>query len=246
MSYEILQKFISKNRSGKTLVAKGTVVHETATPGATAENEFKYFNTGAGGRSASAHAFIDYDCIIQTVPWNEQAWHAGGTANRNYIGIEFCNYDDATKFQEIWKRAVWLFAWVHVNVLKVTNINKDTLMSHAEVSAKWKETNHQDPVAYFAKFGKTVDMFRAEVQAEINSMLRPKKYYVVTNYIPAGEYGIEINSLKSKYFSDLERIYMKSNPTGMWIETQYLSKEAALALADLLNKDNLLYQLVEE
>jgi peptidoglycan hydrolase-like protein with peptidoglycan-binding domain len=44
-------------------------------------------------------------------------------------------------------------------------------MSHAEVSQKWGETNHSDPIAYFAKFGKTVDMFREEVQSEINSML---------------------------------------------------------------------------
>jgi hypothetical protein len=171
VSYIINEKLISKNRSYKTLNAKGTVLHETATPGASDENEFNYFNNGAGGRSVSVHAFVDYDSITQTVPWNEQAWHAGGTANRNYIGIELCNYNDAAKFEEIWERAIWLFAYVHVNVIKVTEINKDTLMSHAEVSAKWKETNHQDPIAYFANYGKTVDMFRAEVQEAINIMI---------------------------------------------------------------------------
>ncbi|MCM0648620.1 SH3 domain-containing protein [Clostridium swellfunianum] len=169
MSYQITEKFISKNRSGKVLTAKGTVLHETATPGATAENEFRYFN--GAYRGVSAHAFVDHESIIQTVPWNEQAWHAGGTANRNYIGIELCNFDDRSKFDEIWKRAVWLFAYVHVNVIKVTTINKDTLMSHAEVSAKWKETTHQDPIAYFAKFGKTVDQFREGVQKAINVMI---------------------------------------------------------------------------
>jgi N-acetylmuramoyl-L-alanine amidase len=244
MSYSIIQKFISKNRSYKALNAKGSVLHETATPGASDENEQKYFDSG--NRNSSAHAFVDYDSITQTIPWNEQAWHAGGTANRNYLGIELCNYSDAAKFEEIWKRAVWLFAHVHVNVLKVTTINTDTLMSHAEVSLKWKETTHMDPVAYFGKYGKTVDMFRDAVQAEINSMLQPKRYYVVTNYIPQGQYGIELNALETKYFAALERIYMKSNATGMWIETQYLSKEAAQTLADLLKQDNLLYQLVEE
>lgn len=171
MAYTITQRFISVNRSGRTLKAIGTVVHETATPGASDEDEFRYFNSGAGGRSVSVHAFVDYDSITQTVPWNEQAWHAGGTANRSYIGIELCNYNDRSKFEEIWKRGVWLFAWLHVNVIKQTTINKQTLMSHAEVSQKWGETDHNDPIAYFAKFGKTVDMFRAEVQSEINRML---------------------------------------------------------------------------
>jgi hypothetical protein len=37
-------------------------------------------------------------------------------------------------------------------------------MSHDEVSKRWHETNHTDPVAYFAQYGKTVDAFRREVQ----------------------------------------------------------------------------------
>lgn len=171
MAYTITQRYISKNRSYKPLNAVGTVLHETATPGASDEDEFRYFDSGAGGRSVSVHAFVDYDSITQTVPWNEQAWHAGGTANRSYIGIELCNYNDRDKFEEIWKRGVWLFAWLHVNIIKDTTITKDTLMSHAEVSDRWGETNHTDPIAYFAKYGRTVDMFRDEVQKEIYAML---------------------------------------------------------------------------
>jgi N-acetylmuramoyl-L-alanine amidase CwlA len=188
MGYEIVQKFISKNRSYKKLVAKGTVVHETASPNGSAEAHYKYFNDGAKGRSASAHAFIDHETIIQTVPWDEQSWHAGGTANRNYIGIELCHYEDEKKFNEIWKRAVWLFAYLHVNVIKQTTINKDTLMSHKEVSLKWKETTHVDPVAYFAIFGKTVDDFRNAAQAEINAMIaKPTSPSNATYTVEAGD-----------------------------------------------------------
>lgn len=172
MSYTIKQRFISQNRSRTPLKAIGTVVHETATPGASDEAEFNYFNSA--NRGASAHAFVDYDSITQTIPWNERAGHAGPTANRNYIGIELCHYDDAARFDEVWKRAVWLFAWVHINVIKQTTINKNTLMSHAEVTSKWRESTHTDPVAYFKKFGRTVDMFRQEVQKEINSQLNIK------------------------------------------------------------------------
>lgn len=169
MAYEIIQKFIKQNRSGKTLNPMGSVLHETATPGASDENEQKYFD--GAYRGASAHAFVDCDSITQIIPWNEQAWHAGPTANRTTNGIELCHYDDAEKFQQVWNRAVWLFAWLHVNIIKQTTITTDNLMSHAEVSNKWHETNHQDPVRYFAQFVKTVDDFRAAVQTEINTMI---------------------------------------------------------------------------
>lgn len=172
MAYEIIQRFISKNRSKIALKAKGTVVHETATPGASDENEFTYFDSTY--RGASAHAFVDRDSITQFIPWNEKAWHAGPIANSNYLGIELCHYDDEASFNEVWKRAVWLFAWLHVNVLNVVKITPDNLMSHAEVSQRWHETNHMDPVAYFAQFGKTVDMFRAEVQSAITDIISPK------------------------------------------------------------------------
>lgn len=172
MNYTIKQKFISKNRSYAALTAVGTVVHETSDPGATDENEYNYFNTG--NRGASAHAFVDKDSITQTVPWNEQSWHAGPTANTNFIGIELCHYDDAESFKEVWKRAVWLFAYVQAYIIKRTSITKYNLMSHAEVSEKWHETNHTDPISYFGSFGKTMDDFRNEVQSEINILLGGK------------------------------------------------------------------------
>lgn len=147
----------------------GSVAHEIADSGATDENEQQFFNNTY--RGASAHAFVDCDSITQTIPWNEHAWHAGPTANKTRIGIELCHYDDEARFNEVWKRAVWLFAWVHANIIKQTSITIDNLMSHAEVSNKWGETTHQDPIAYFSQFAKTVDDYRAAVQEEINNMI---------------------------------------------------------------------------
>jgi N-acetylmuramoyl-L-alanine amidase len=75
-----------------------------------------------------------------------------------------------------------------------------------------------------------------------------KKYYVVTDYIPAGEYGIELNSLWNKYFYGLgiERWYLRTNAKGAWIETQYMDRDKAQILADRLKVDNLLWELKEE
>jgi len=169
LDYSIIQNFINKNRSHQTLTPIGMVCHETATPNATDEAEQSYFNNN--NIKASVHGFIDYDSITQTLDWFEVCWGAGYTANHNFIQIELCHFDEDDKFTEIWNRGVWLFAWVFINILKITTITTDNLMSHAEVSAKWRETDHTDPNQYFEDHNKTMDDFRNAVQEEINNQL---------------------------------------------------------------------------
>ena len=67
--------------------------------------------------------------------------------------------------------------------------------------------------------------------------------YVVTNYLPIGAYGIELNALWYKYFANLgiERWYMKHDTKGMWIETQYLTQEKCVELKNRLG--NLFYAI---
>ena len=177
MGYEIRQRFLTDkptgdNRPNNPLNAKGCVLHSTANQGATDENHFTYFENAY--RGASAHVFIDWDSITQIIPWDERAWHAGATANTTLLGIELCEpkgYDPA-KFREVWNRGVWCFAHVMLNICGIRTITPYNLPSHKEISDRYpKETNHQDPVAYFKTYGKTVDMFRAEVQEMINTML---------------------------------------------------------------------------
>jgi len=169
MDYVITQNFITKNRSYLPLNACGMVVHETATPNATDENERGYFNNN--NLKASAHAFVDYNSITQTVPWNEIAWGAGPTANKMFIQIELCHFDGAL-FREVWNRGVWVFAWVFANILKIPTVTPGNLRSHKEVSEAWGETDHTDPYGFFLDNGKTIDDFRAAVQAEINNQLK--------------------------------------------------------------------------
>ena len=173
MSYEVKQQFIRLNHGGVFSGPKGIVLHETANPGGTAQNHYVYFNNA--DRQASAHAFVDWTEIVQLVPWNERAWHAGRTANGSYLGIELCRpaSHDQAKFQEVWNRGTWIFAWLFLNVLKVNKVTKDNLMSHAEVSMKWHETDHMDPVSYFSEYGKTVDDFRNDVQKLIDAVTKP-------------------------------------------------------------------------
>jgi N-acetylmuramoyl-L-alanine amidase CwlA len=170
MSYLISQQYIKKNRPGLSLLSEGVVIHETANPGATDEMHRDYFDKN--DVKASAHAFVDWDSITNTIPWNEISWHAGRTANFKYWGIEMCNTPDPLKFNEVWKRSVWLVAHLFRNVSKpaIFVVTPQNLRAHAETSAQWGETNHTDPIDYFAKFGKTMADFRNDVQKKIDEM----------------------------------------------------------------------------
>lgn len=72
---------------------------------------------------------------------------------------------------------------------------------------------------------------------------KPTQPYVISNYIPQGDYGIILEALKTKYFNDIERVYIRSDVKGLWIETQYLTQEKAQEIATRLKTDNLLCEI---
>lgn len=181
------------NRTRAFFVPVGMVVHETATPNATDEAEQSYFDKH--NLRASVHGFVDYDSITQTLPWNERCMGAGPSANRRYIQIELCHFDGA-RFVDVWKRGVWAFAWVFVNILKIHTINKQNLRSHKEVSEQWHETDHTDPYGFFTDNGRTVDDFRADVQKEINKMLGDGDLKIGTKELP--DVKVKLNGVDQK------------------------------------------------
>ena len=165
MGYEIKQKYITgTNRPGKLLQPQGIVIHSTATPGAVAINIRDYFNNHPEAK-ASAHAAIDWTTIIEIIPANEKAWHAGATANNSFLGIELCEpkEHDPAKFQEVWNRAVWYTA----KVCKQYGWDVSKVYSHAEISKMFHETNHTDPTGYFAEYGKSFGDFKLAVMKEL-------------------------------------------------------------------------------
>jgi hypothetical protein len=113
------------NRSNKKFKPVGVVLHETATQGATAQNEFSYFNNNKVG--ASAHGFIDWNEDVQTIPWDEKGWHAKEPANSMFIGIEMCRPKDndpqkKDKMIATYNASVDAFARLFFYVLKINKI----------------------------------------------------------------------------------------------------------------------------
>lgn len=110
----------------KLLGVKAIIMHYTATPGATDENEQDFFDgaDGGGSRYAGAHFFIDRDSARLIIPLDEVAYHANekpskvpslratapyykeGNANLLSIGIELCVEKDGTIHADTVTRAV--------------------------------------------------------------------------------------------------------------------------------------------
>ena len=192
-------EFLRYNRSGARLNPMGVVVHETATPGATARDEFNFFNTG--NRDASAHGFVDWNEYIQTVPYTEIAWHAGQTANRRYIGIELCHAESQEEFIKVWDNAVMVIASIFSYF--GWEVTKDTLLSHSDVSLRWGETDHTDPIGYFKKFGKTMEDFKAAVKNEIIGGLNMTQYEELSEKIAQMQGKLDrINTFKYNYMDE--------------------------------------------
>ena len=93
----IKQQFIPKTRTlqrpGTAMTPQFITIHSTGNPTSTAQNEADYVCYNSA-RQASFHYVCDEKQIVQVLPTNEIAWHAGdggsGNGNRKSVAIEIC------------------------------------------------------------------------------------------------------------------------------------------------------------
>ncbi|MCC2327361.1 MULTISPECIES: peptidoglycan recognition protein family protein [Bacillus cereus group] len=153
---------VGTNRPGTPLQAEGLIIHSTATPGASAEDEAQYFSTG--NRRASAHYFVDWDSIVRTIPESEVAWHAGPQANGRFLSIEMCepkrNTPEADEeFAHVWGATVDLAA----DICRRYGWSTDVIHSHKWVTETLGGTDHKDPDSYLAEYNRTWDELVADI-----------------------------------------------------------------------------------
>ena len=161
------------------------MLHSVGTPQPSAEVFATRWNNP--GREASVHAVLQADgLVIQTMPWNFRAWHAGGSDNNTHVGVEMCEpntirYYSGSKFTILdyndskgyvmgcYKTAVELFAKLCIQYK--LNPLKD-IDSHAEGYKKGIASNHGDPEHLWRglDLSYTMDGFRRDVKAKIEEM----------------------------------------------------------------------------
>lgn len=104
----IIQDFIPvgrRNRPGTKLIGpKFITIHDTANPakGADALMHARYLKgNDAANRPASWHFTVDDQRVVQHLPLDEVAWHAGdgskGAGNTSSISIEICDNADGDR-----------------------------------------------------------------------------------------------------------------------------------------------------
>jgi N-acetylmuramoyl-L-alanine amidase CwlA len=188
------------NNPNEILKPLGLVIHETADDGATDENESKYFHNNKV--NASAHYFVDYNSITQLLLENKVAYHAGYIANHKYLSIELCHYNDKNKFIEVWKRGIWLSA----DICRRYGWNPlEKVVSHAWVSGTFFQTDHTDPLEYFAQYNKTFNDFINDVFDEINGGKTMSTEISVVN-IKAGEKIVKAINIDGKTFCPVREL----------------------------------------
>ncbi len=112
-------------------------------------------------KQRSPHVFIDTGEVVQCVPWDREAWHAGHHANVYGEGFELCGRADQTRAQwfdglslPMLQLAARVLRWraglhaiplqfVHADLLRQM---KPGVTTHAEISKAFPaDTNHTDP-----------------------------------------------------------------------------------------------------
>ena len=135
----IQTKLIQKNKYSRPGIAlrkvKGVVVHYTANPGTTAEQNRSYFESLAetGETHASSHFIIGISGeIIQCIPCNEISY-ASNDRNSDTISVECCIPDESGKFtDETYRSLVELVAWL----MGRYELTADDVIRHYDVTGK--------------------------------------------------------------------------------------------------------------
>lgn len=132
----IKQQFITasrtKQRPGYAMTPQYITIHSTGNPKSTAQNEADYVCYNSD-RQASYHYVVDDSQIVQVLPVNEVAWHAGdggsGTGNRKSVAIEICEPGDR-------KKAVDNAVWLTKELMRDLSIDKAHIKQHHDWSGK--------------------------------------------------------------------------------------------------------------
>ena len=133
----------------------GIVIHYTANPGSSAQENRDYFNglKDSHETSASSNFVIGLKGeIIQCIPTWEMAY-ASNDRNTDTISIECCHPDESGKFTDAtYKSLVQLTAWLCVKY----NLTSDQVIRHYDVTGKICPKYFVEDEAAWTEFKKNV------------------------------------------------------------------------------------------
>lgn len=161
---------------------RGIVIHETANPSSTIQNEITYMRNN--WKSAFVHAFVDQNNIIEVAPTQYIAWGAGRKANPYYIHVELVEHvGNRTAFYKSINNQTYYAAYnlkkYNLTPSRAQSNGTGSVWGHFEVSNYLGGTDHGDPLAYLATFGYTYQELYDLIAYHYNNTL--SKYAIVTS-----------------------------------------------------------------
>lgn len=177
------------------------------------------------GKSVCVHAFIGKlangnIATYQTLPWDIQGWHCGGSANTTHIGFEICEdgLTDSTYFNKVYREAVELTAYL----CKMYNLNPladGVVICHSEGATRGIASNHGDVMHWFPKHGKSMDSFRKDVALQLKNGTVTSTTSVASNAV-ANTYknAITTDSLNIRTSYNINAPIMMTVPKGSKLE----------------------------
>ena len=139
----------------------GIVIHYTANPGATAQNNRDYFEGLKDSHitQASSHFIVGLDGeIIQCVPTWEVAY-ASNSRNYDTVSIECCHPDETGAFTaETYRSVVQLTAWL----CEKFGLDSEDVIRHYDITGK-------DCPRYFVEHEDAWEIFKENVQKSLDA-----------------------------------------------------------------------------
>lgn len=190
---------------------EGVVCHSTANNNDTAQGEHNFEQNTFN--NAFVHYFVDDVQIIETASPLYEAWHACKTGNSRFVGVELCQPSDQGKFQQAYEKYVWLLAKLLAD--KGLGVKDGvTLWSHKQISDTFKESDHQDPIAYLASHGVTWPQHVSNVTVQYNAIVAPAQPHIPQTYVvQPGENLSEIAKKFATTVDVLQHLNNISNPS---------------------------------
>lgn len=182
-------KMLNQNRTFTNpsyITPEWVIVHSVGSAGyPTRDRLYNHWNKKSAKKSC--HGMVDDKGGIQTLPFNFRGWHAGSQGNGKSIGFETSepsniayidkehttidtkkyrpdNPDNMADFFLRYYNAVEMAAYM----CKAINVSADKILSHHEAALRGMATNHADVDHWFPLFGKTMDMFRTDVDKRLS------------------------------------------------------------------------------
>lgn len=165
------QDFAYRNGVGQP---EGIVIHETANPNSTIDNEIAYMQREWSNIYAYVHAFVDHSRVINIHPTDYGVWGAGPAANSRFIQIELVREHSLDDFARSVNNDAYYVAYLlrqyNLPCTLADNTGSGTIWSHNAVSNYLGGTDHTDPVGYFAQWGYDMNQFYQLVQKKYNEL----------------------------------------------------------------------------